>query len=179
MSTRLVNRHQFSRTAADMVHPLVAKTLMTEQPGVGPRPGFDARYAQTDAEMMRPRPGAQPPADYRDFVDADDIDASRAGGAGAVIGPEQIHGFGGYAQNPLEDDGRARIGQQFMQAPLGGYVRDALDGQEVFGHRITNQQARMAEQGLAGLTAVGIGVPTFLAAVNQLSTPQDQGTIPL
>jgi hypothetical protein len=37
----------------------------------------------------------------------------------------------------------------------------------------------MAEQGLAGLTAVGIGVPTFLAAVNQLSTPPDQGAIPL
>jgi len=120
-----------------------------------------------------------PPVNHREFADGDDIEASRAGGAGVAIGPSQIQGFGGYAQNPLEEQGRERIQQQFMQAPLGGYVRDALDGQEIFGHKINNQQARMAEQGLAGLTVVGVGVPTFLAAVNQLSTPPDQGAIPL
>ncbi len=112
-------------------------------------------------------------------LSAADIAASRAGGTGAPIGPGQLQGFGGYAQNPFADDGRARIAQQFMQAPLGGYVRDALDGQEVLGHRITNEQARMAEQGLAGLTAVGVGVPAFMFAVQQLSTPPDQNTIPM
>ncbi|MCE2835444.1 MAG: hypothetical protein LW834_00330 [Cyanobium sp. 49614_E6] len=182
-------------TAAEMVHPAVnahlqagyeatggeviprQELLMTPQVGVAPRAGFDARYAQEDSEMMRSMPGVQPP-DYQAFADADDIAASRAGGSGAAIGPGQIQGFQGYAQNPLEEEGRARIGQQFMQAPLGGHVRDALDGQEIFGHTITNRQARMAEQGLAGLTAVGVGVPAFMAAVQQLSTPQDQNTIP-
>jgi hypothetical protein len=85
----------------------------------------------------------------------------------------------GYLNNPFDEEGRERIGQQFWEAPLGGHVRGALEGQELFGHRVTGGQARMAEQGLAGLTAVGIGVPTFLAAVNQLSTPPDQGAIPL
>jgi hypothetical protein len=69
--------------------------------------------------------------------------------------------------------------RQFWEAPLGGHVRGALEGQEVFGHTIDRDQARMAEQGLAGLTAVGIGVPAFMAAVQQLSTPADQNTIPL
>ena len=85
----------------------------------------------------------------------------------------------GYLNNPFDEAGRGRIGRQFWQAPLGGHVRSALEGQEVFGHTITKGQARMAEQGLAGLTAVGVGVPAFLAAVNQLSTPQTPDTIPL
>ena len=87
-------------------------------------------------------------------------------------------GLRGYASNPLEDRGRAAIAQQFWEAPLGGHVRGALEGQEIFGHTIDRGQARMAEQGLAGLTAVGVGVPAFMAAVQQLSTPQDQNTIP-
>ena len=87
-------------------------------------------------------------------------------------------GLQGYASNPLEEAGRNRIANQFWEAPLGGHVRGALEGQEVFGHKITGDQARMTEQGLAGLTAVGIGVPAFMAAVQQLSTPADQNTIP-
>ena len=90
------------------------------------------------------------------------------------FGPKQISGFGGYVQNPLEEEGRRRIGQQFAQAPLGGYIRDAA---AVLG--LQNNHAILAERGLAGLTAVGIGVPTFMAAVQQLSTPPDQNTIPL
>jgi hypothetical protein len=84
-----------------------------------------------------------------------------------------------YLNNPLDAKGRSRMERQFWEAPLGGHVRGALEGQEVFGHTIDRDQARMAEQGLAGLTAVGIGVPAFMAAVQQLSTPADQNTIPL
>lgn len=84
-----------------------------------------------------------------------------------------------YLNNPLDAKGRSRMERQFWEAPLGGHVRGALEGQELFGHQITRGQARMAEQGLAGLTAVGVGVPAFLAAVNQLTTPQSAETIPL
>jgi len=84
----------------------------------------------------------------------------------------------GYVNNPLEASGRAQIGRQFLQAPLGGHVRSALEGQEIFGHRISGTEALYTERGLAGLTAVGIGVPAFMAAVQQLSTPADQNTIP-
>jgi len=84
-----------------------------------------------------------------------------------------------YLNNPFDAKGRARMGRQFMDAPLGGHVRRGLEGQELFGHTITGEQALMTERGLAGLTAVGVGVPAFLAAVNQLSTPQSPETIPL
>lgn len=83
-----------------------------------------------------------------------------------------------YLNNPLSAKGRARMGRQFWEAPGGGHIRRGLAGQEVLGHTITDEQAHLAEQGLMGLTAVGIGVPAFLAAVQQLSTPQDQNTIP-
>jgi hypothetical protein len=83
-------------------------------------------------------------------------------------------GLRGYASNPLEEAGRNRITNQFWEAPLGGHVRSAAEGLG-----LEADHARMAEQGLAGLTAVGIGVPAFMAAVQQLSTPPDQNTIPL
>ena len=85
----------------------------------------------------------------------------------------------GYLNNPFDEAGRGRIGRQFWQAPLGGHARNFLEGQEIFGHTITAGQARTAEQGLAGLAAVGVGVPAFMAAVNQLSTPQTPDTIPM
>lgn len=86
----------------------------------------------------------------------------------------------GYISNPFSDEGRRRIGKQFREAPLGGHVRNALEGQELFGHAITNQQGRMAEQVIAGAMAVGIGVPTFLAGVQQLAGDQQTpGTIPM
>lgn len=85
----------------------------------------------------------------------------------------------GYLSNPFNETGRKRIGRQFWHAPLGGHARNALEGQEIFGHTITAGQARTAEQGLAGLAAVGVGVPAFMAAVNQLSTPQTPDTIPM
>lgn len=87
--------------------------------------------------------------------------------------------LGGYLNNPFDEEGRALIGRQFWNAPLGGHVRRGLAGQEVFGHTITGGQARAAEQALAGLTAVGVGVPTFMAALNGLTTPQSQDTIPM
>jgi len=79
-----------------------------------------------------------------------------------------------YLNNPLEAKGRARMSRQFWEAPLGGHVRSAAEGLG-----LQADHARLAEQGLAGLTAVGIGVPAFMAAVQQLSTPPDQNTIPL
>lgn len=85
----------------------------------------------------------------------------------------------GYLSNPFEETGRERIGLQWWEAPLFGHVRAALQGQELFGHRITAGQARTAEQAAAGLLATGIGVPAFLAAVQGLSTPRDQGAIPM
>ncbi|MEB3259189.1 MAG: hypothetical protein VKP63_01015 [Cyanobacteriota bacterium] len=86
---------------------------------------------------------------------------------------------GGYLNNPFEEEGRQQIGRQFWQAPLGGHLRSALAGQEVFGHTITGGQARVAEQAAAGLLATGVGVPMFLEAVRGLTTPQTQGTIPM
>jgi hypothetical protein len=83
-------------------------------------------------------------------------------------------GLRGYASNPLEEAGRHRMVNQFWEAPLGGHVRAAAEGLG-----LEADHARMAEQGLAGLTAVGIGVPAFMAAVHQLSTPPDQNAIPL
>jgi hypothetical protein len=83
-------------------------------------------------------------------------------------------GLRGYASNPLEEAGRNRMVNQFWQAPLGGHVRSAAEGLG-----LEADHARLAEQGLAGLTAVGIGVPAFMAAVQQLSTPPDPNTIPL
>jgi hypothetical protein len=180
--------------------------------------------------------GGGVPSDYREFADADDIAASRAGGSGAYGSTAQIQAgryphtdihttvtadtgiraqddyvgesaYGdyasnvgpqlpiresprayqndgrdvgaGYLNNPFDAAGRQQIKRQFLHAPLGGHVRGALEGQELFGHRITGGQARMAEQGLAGLTAVGIGVPTFLTAVHNLTTPQSAETIPM
>ena len=85
----------------------------------------------------------------------------------------------GYVSNPFEEEGRRQIGRQFWSAPLGGHLRSALAGQEVFGHTITGGQARVAEQAAAGLLATGVGVPMFLEAVRGLTTPQTQGTIPM
>lgn len=85
-----------------------------------------------------------------------------------------------YLNNPLDAKGRARMGRQFMNAPLGGHVRRGLEGQELFGHTVTGDQALMAERAIAGAMAVGIGVPTFLAGVQQLTGDQQTpGTIPM
>lgn len=86
----------------------------------------------------------------------------------------------GYLNNPLDEAGREAIGTQFWEAPLGGHVRRAVDGFDLFGHQVTPDQARTAEQALAASLAVGIGVPTFLAGVQGLqSDQQTQGTMPL
>ena len=141
-------------SAEAMVHPAVRQHFKL---GEGSSPAFTAAAA----------PGAAPPHVQPGYK-------HEVGDQANPFGPEQISGFGGYAQNPLEDEGRRRIGQQFAQAPLGGYVRDAAAGLG-----LQNNHAILAERGLAGLTAVGIGVPAFMAAVQQLSTPPDQNTIPL
>ena len=183
--------------------------LMRPSAGPAPASGFDPRFAQEDWEMMRGNPGVAPPdhhgfADAEDIaasrsgggVAAADPDAyegsSVYGDYASNVGPQmaapgrtpsyQRDGRdvgAGYLNNPLDEEGRQRMGEQFWEAPLGGHVRRALTGQELLGNRITAGQARMAEQGLAGLTAVGVGVPAFLAAVSQLTTPQSAETIPM
>ena len=86
--------------------------------------------------------------------------------------------MGGYASNPFEEEGRQQIARQFMSAPLGGHVRRAAEGQEIFGHKVTRGEARVAEQALAGLTATGVGGAAFLAAIDELNG-QTGGTMPM
>jgi hypothetical protein len=136
----------------EMVHPAVRQHF---QAGEGESTAFAG--GTTGATAPHVQPGYRP----------------EVGDQAEAFGPGQISGFEGYSQNPLEEEGRRRISQQFGQAPLGGYVRDAATGMG-----LSNDHAILAERGLAGLTAVGIGVPAFMAAVQQLSTPQDQNTIP-
>jgi len=129
------------------------------------RPHVQLGYEEAmRAHAAAPKPHVQPGFE----------ESMRQDAYGAPVGPEQLSGFGGYAQNPLEEEGRRRIAHQFGQAPLGGYARDFAAGMG-----LRNDHAILAERGLAGLTAVGVGVPAFLAAVQQLTTPQDQNTIPL
>lgn len=110
------------------------------------------------------------------------------GEASAPSSPEPVaaagrsSGFGGYAQafNPLNGLGPgerfAAAKNNFLEAPLGGVVRDWAAQQDWAKHR----QGRTAEQAAAGLLATGVGVPMFLAAVDGLNGPtQSQGTIPL
>ena len=172
-------------TANDMVHPAARRPEPYVQPGYDEamRRERDLQWAETMAAAERGEMaydhgnglGSSPVVDRaQGYLDA------RA--AERVARPQQVADAFQYGQqylnNPLEEKGRQRIGRQFWEAPLGGHVRRGLEGQEIFGHTIDAGQARTAEQALAGLTAVGIGVPAFMAAVNQLSTPQDQGTIP-
>ena len=203
--TRQVRRH------GRLVDPTTGRAVSAPKELL--HPAVQAKMAQeaddfSDHEQLVASLGSAPPADHRQFVDADDIEASRAAPATAQsdayegqsaygeyannVGPQMVAPArtpsyqrggmdtgAGYLSNPFDEEGRQRMGQQFWEAPGGGHVRRALTGREVFGHKITGGQARLAEQGLAGLTAVGIGVPAFMAAVQQLSTPPDQNTIPL
>ena len=215
--TRQVRRH------GRLVDPATGRPVSAPKELL--HPAVQAKMAQeaddfSDHEQLVASLGGAPPADHRQFVDADDIEASRAGGsfmdqmraggmgydhggpAGATLASpitdraqvvlnrdrarrERIAavpdyqrkgqaGLQGYASNPLEGAGRERMANQFWEAPLGGHVRSAA-----VGLGLEADHARMAEQGLAGLTAVGIGVPAFMAAVQQLSTPPDQNSIPL
>jgi hypothetical protein len=85
----------------------------------------------------------------------------------------------GYANNPFDEQGRQAILRQMMSAPMGGHIRSALQGQEVFGHTITNAQARMAEQA-AAITATGVGAWGFLGAIDALNgDSQTPGTMPI
>lgn len=143
------NNMKRPRTAEDMVHDAVKTGAHL------PGPGGAAKTGAAPAEQ---------PYDHGTGEGATPINPNRFARRG-------LDKLGGYF------DGRP--GEQFWEAPLGAHVRNYLAGQKVFGHTITEGQARMAEQGLAGLTAVGVGVPAFLAAVNQLSTPQTPDTIPM
>ena len=157
-----------------LLHPAAARGdyladeagLMRPGAGPAPAPGFDSRYAREDSEMMRANPGVAPAPGFRS--DALPLYQRDGRDVGA-----------GYLNNPFDEGGRQRIGEQFWQAPLGGHVRRALTGQELFGNRFTDEQALITERTLAGLAAVGVGVPTFLHAVNQLTTPQSAETIPM
>lgn len=136
--------------------------------------------ARADAPSAPQEPQASAASRYmgEDMV----YDASTGEGPTQVVRTYQQDGRNvgaGYFSNPFEEAGRERIGLQWWEAPLGGHVRAGLEGQELFGHRITDGQARTAEQAAAGLLATGIGVPAFLAAVQGLSTPRDQGAIPM
>lgn len=90
-------------------------------------------------------------------------------------------GLQGYLNNPLDEDGRAAIATQFMDAPLGGHVRRGVEGVDLFGHQVSANQAHRTEQVLAAALATGIGVPTFIAGVQGLLGPDQQssGTMPL
>lgn len=158
------------------VYGLVDDDAGLMRSGEGPAPawGFDSRVPR-DQRLMLPSQGPETPLDQRLMMPSQGPEP-----AAPMHGVQQIQGFQGYLNNPLEDAGRERIAQQFMQAPLGGYVRDGLAGREVFGHTITNQQARTTEQVLAAAMATGIGVPTFLAGVQGLmGDQQTAGTIPM
>lgn len=152
--------------------------------------GRDMRHA--DPVASSPMPMAQQYAGgqlvYRtgangEFVEAYDSSVGPALPSRAAAVPAyQAQGRdvgAGYVNNPFDAKGRGRIGRQFWEAPLGGHLRSALAGQEVFGHTLTGGQARVAEQAAAGLLATGVGVPMFLQAVHGLTTPQTQGTIPM
>lgn len=150
---------------------------------------FERRNGSVDQEavnrMVHPAARREESAGVpvEEFADYDDIVASTQPPQQAAAAPEyQRDGqdrLAGYVSNPLEEEGRQRIGRQFWEAPLGGHLRSALAGQELFGHTITGGQARVAEQAAAGLLATGVGVPMFLEAVRGLTTPQSQGTIPM
>lgn len=80
----------------------------------------------------------------------------------------------GYLSNPTTHLGRQRMLEQAMEAPAGGWVRRGLEGQEVFGHTITNAQARMAEQAAAGVLATGVGGWGLLEAIDALNGDPQQ-----
>lgn len=77
----------------------------------------------------------------------------------------------GYLNNPLEEAGRQAIAQQLMAAPLGGHVRHALQGQTLplMDRPVTNMEARIAEQALAGVLATGVGGWGLLSAIDALN----------
>jgi hypothetical protein len=85
----------------------------------------------------------------------------------------------GLLNNPFDERGRRAILRQVISAPGGGHIRSALQGREVFGHTITNAEARMAEQA-AVITATGVGAWGFLAAIDALNgDSQTPGTMPI
>lgn len=141
-----------------------AGTAAPEPPAAGPAWG-DMAYDQGTGERATPiiQGRAQENLDRRARVAA--VPRYQRSGRDSLQG---------YVSNPLEVSGRRAMGRQFWEAPLGGHVRSFAEGMG-----LEANHAQMAEQGLAGLTAVGIGVPAFMAAVQQLTTPTDQNTIPL
>ncbi len=178
-------------SATDMVHPAVRAA------GVNPADFADADdIAASIAGPSAPiQAGRYPHSDIHTTVTSDTgvraqddyVGYSAYGEYANNVGPQlatrelppvyQRRGrdtLAGYLSNPLDARGRRDIGLQLMEAPLGGHVRSAAENLG-----LEADHARMAEQGLAGLTAVGIGVPAFMAAVQQLSTPPDQNTIPM
>lgn len=150
--------------------------LMRAMPSQGPAPVSAPERSSSQQEAEAGVAGATPIVDRAQSY----LDARAAEQVARQQKVDEAYQYGQqYLNNPFDAKGRARMGRQFMDAPLGGHVRRGLEGQELFGHTITGEQALMTERGLAGLTAVGVGVPAFLAAVNQLSTPQSPETIPL
>jgi hypothetical protein len=86
----------------------------------------------------------------------------------------------GLLNNPFDEQGRRAILRQVISAPGGGHIRSALQGQEVFGHTITNAQARMAEQATVGVLATGVGSWGLLSAIDALNGDnQTPGTMPM
>ena len=165
-----------------MSFPLPWKTV--------PRPSFTSRVGvdqQGRIQTSQPQNSAVASLLHPSVLDHGSVPVGPAAGAAeayaadprdlAVRRKDYAAGYDsmqGYLQNPLEEEGREAMAYQFLEAPLGGHVRSAAEGLG-----LEADHALMAERGLAGLTAVGIGVPAFMAAVQQLSTPADQNTIPL
>lgn len=76
--------------------------------------------------------------------------------------------------------GRRRAMYQMSQAPLGGHVRRAAEGAEMFGHKITPEEALNAERALAAVAYGGVGSVMALAAIDALNgNEQSPGTIPI
>lgn len=157
------------------MHPLIKTALRVQPPAAQSQVAqLSMRSAQQEAIGQLPVEQVLPAGIKRD-------EATRQKIKRESMPFYQMEGrdkLAGYANNPFEEEGRLQIGRQFLSAPLGGHVRRAAEGQEIFGHKVTRGEARVAEQALAGLTATGVGGAAFLAAIDDLNG-QTSGTMPM
>jgi hypothetical protein len=107
----------------------------------------------------------------------------RGATATAVAADGRFEGFGGYQQalgwNDLTPEQRLMAAKgNFIQAPLGGHVRNwaAQQGQDWINHR----GGQTAEQVAAGVLATGVGSWGLLSAIDALNgDSQTPGTMPM
>ena len=157
------------------MHPLTMMALRSQPPAPQSQVAqLSMRSAQQEAIGQLPVEQPKGPVIQRDAATRQKIKQETT----PVYQMEGRDKLAGYANNPLDEEGRLQISRQFMSAPLGGHVRRAAEGQEIFGHKITRGEARVTEQALAGLTATGVGGAAFLAAIDGLNG-QTSGTMPM